>query len=130
MIVRFAEHSSHRQSEQGSHRLSRVDSGRETWPGRAKETLLAIAERAGLRFRLSFACSRVSRERYGAGPGQKKQTAVSRGPKRIVFTNFLTFRAENLASTFFHFLHVKPAALSATYPLVSNSMLHAWSQGE
>ena len=36
---------------------------------------------------------------------------MARGPKRIVFTNFLTFRAENLASTFFHFLHVKPAAL-------------------
>ena len=28
-------------------------------------------------------------------------TAVARGPKRIVFTNFLTFRAENLAGTFF-----------------------------
>jgi len=28
---------------------------------------------------------------------------VVRGPKRIVFTNYLTFRAENLAGTFFHF---------------------------
>ena len=38
-----------------------------------------------------------------SGSRTKKQTAVSRGPKRIVFTNFLTFRAENLAGTFFHF---------------------------
>jgi len=33
----------------------------------------------------------------------KTQTAVARDPKRIVFTNFLTLRAENLAGTFFHF---------------------------
>ena len=40
-----------------------------------------------------------------SGTRTKKQTAVARGPKRIVFTNVLTltFRAENLAGTFFHF---------------------------
>ena len=40
-----------------------------------------------------------------SGTRTKKHTAVARGPKSIVFTNVLTltFRAENLAGTFFHF---------------------------
>jgi len=79
----------------------RAEWARRNWPAlhrRSSDSVAAPSQQHQLR-RSSFrsvadATRRMSAtELLRSGTRTKKQTAVARGPKRIVFTNFLTFRA-------------------------------------